>query len=236
MAPSRTFSPTARASTRIREARRRTDWSKVPSTRACGFSRCRRPTRSDARPTTLVHVGCGRGDPAVFLSLATRSFPHVHTPVSCPQGRRARRRCDGRADRRSSRQRGRPGRAVRPRGEGRRSRRHREEGAVRSREARAVAARDRRSRRVHRRRELRPRPGATRRMRSRHRSHRRADGLEARSLREDRAASRAASDLRIQHVRVVDQRAGRCATRRRARRVFAESISSIRRATCISSS
>ena len=60
---------------------------------------------------------------------------------------------------------------------------------------------------MDRRGELRRRPAAARRVRPRDRGDRRADGLEARPVREDRAAHRAACDRRVEHVGAVARRA-----------------------------
>ena len=118
--------------------------------------------------------------------------------LSRPQRRRARRRRHGRADRRASRQRRRSGRAVRPAGEGGRPERHRQQGAStasRSSSRRRSRAKDRAAHIEAANYDARPR--AARRVRPRDRGDRRAHGLEARPLREDRAASRAARDLRV---------------------------------------
>ena len=89
-------------------------------------------------------------------------------------------------------------------GEGRRPERHRREGDRRTCQARARAAGAARAALAQiDAANYDERPRATRGLRPRDRGDRRAHGLEARSLREDRAARRAACDLRIEHLRPV---------------------------------
>ena len=136
--------------------------------------------------------------------------------LSHPQGRRSRRRRDGRADRRALVNAGVPvvlfdlaAKEGDPNGIVAKAL-----AGLAKLEPAPLASAERA--RPDRRGQLRPRPRAPRRLRPRDRGDRRADGLEARPLREDRAAPRAARDLRVEHVGPVDQRARRSAAGRAA--------------------
>ena len=152
--------------------------------------------------------------------------------VPRPQGRRARRRRDGRADRRAPRQRQRAADPLRARRRGQGQERQREEGARQPRQARAQPARHQGGARADRPRQLRRAPGAAGRVRPRDRGDQRAHGLEEGALREGRAAHRAERDLRLQHLGPVDHRDGEDAARGRCASASAASTSSTRRATC----
>ena len=130
-----------------------------------------------------------------------------------PQGRRARRRRDGRADRRPSGQLQGAGGAVRPAGQGRPEERHRHQGDRGPEEAQARAAGRARGRRADPAGQLRRAPGAAGRLRPGDRGHRRAHGLEARPVQEDRAARGAARHRGQQHLGPVDHQAERGAAR-----------------------
>ena len=107
------------------------------------------------------------------------------------QGRRARRRRDGRADRRALRERQRAGRPLRPAGQGRPEERHRAQGDREPQEAQPGAARRQGRRSVHPGRQLRGEPRAAQRLRPDHRGDRRTHGLETRPVQEGRAVRRA---------------------------------------------
>ena len=137
--------------------------------------------------------------------------------IQCPQGRRARRRRDGRADRRPSGQLQGAGGAVRPAGQGRPEVRHRHQGDRGPEEAQARAAGRARGRGADPARQLRGAPGAAGRLRPGDRGHRRAHGLEARPVQEDRAARGAACHPGEQHLGPVDHEVERSHPRRDAR-------------------
>ena len=83
--------------------------------------------------------------------------------------------------------------------------RHRRQGAGRPQEARPRTAGTSRPGPVHRGRQLWLRSREAARLRSHHRGHRRENGVEARSLCQGRALHPRRRDLRLQHLRAVDQ-------------------------------